>query len=209
MWFNKHGTSEPFPWIAVDLVTTQVVTAVEINVPGDNYLCRVKDLEFRVGEERPFQPNTNGDVLYTSNRVCAEFPGPALTSTTKHVCGEPLIGRYVTMQRVKENTDCLALALFEMNLETKPAPPPETIEILLRAPNVDEAPVGQCPKDLSFAYAGGLECCESNLSNHPSEGLSGWELEGLQGRLHYDSPTCFGNSQTCDSPPCLNYNFQR
>ena len=150
-----------------------------------------------------------GEVLYKLNSLCATFSGPGVTNFTTLDCSEPKKGRYLTLQRVKENLIHPDLAVFELLIETRPAPPEETIEILLRAANDGEAPAGQCPEHLPFAFAGGSECCETSLSNHPSEGLTGWETKGRQGHLHYDSSTCYGTNGSCLIPPCINYNFQK
>ena len=82
--------------------------------------------------------------------------------------------------------------MFELLIETRLTPPEETIEILLCAGNDGEAPAGQCSQHLLFAFAGGSECCETSLSNHPSVGLTGWEMKGRQGNLHYGGLTCYG-----------------
>ena len=74
----------------------------------------------------------------------------------------------------------------------RPAPPEETTEILLRTGNDGEALAGQCSQHLLFAFAGGSACRETSLSNHPSDGLTGWEMKGRQGHLHYGGLTCYG-----------------
>ena len=64
-------------------MATEEITKVEIVAAKNDK--RVADIEVRVGDERPFKPNSNGDVLYKSNSLCAKFSGPGVTDSTTHV----------------------------------------------------------------------------------------------------------------------------
>ena len=68
LFATKSSSSSPndeHPWLAVDLMTTHKVTAVKLVERIDTYISRNNDMEVRVGNEKPFARNTNGDTLYS------------------------------------------------------------------------------------------------------------------------------------------------
>jgi hypothetical protein len=201
--FHSAENGEKFPWLAVDLITAHKVTEVTM-LGRKDYEHRTVDIEIRVGHEKPFDKDTNGDTLYTTNTVCGMFDGPGLSGATSTVkCSAESIGRYVTLQRIKEHQNS-PLNWVEVLIESMPVET-KKIEILLRTTPV----AGQCPSSHPFAFFGGEKCCSTNLENHPSGATTGWEGTGSRGFLNFDSTKCFDQSVNCLRPPCMNYEFQR
>ena len=163
-----------------------------------------KNIEIRVGNEKPFASNTGGDTLYTTNTVCGLFKGPAVADVTDSIeCLVPLTGRYVTLQRIIEFAEHTVLSMNEVLIVSSPAVfEGEEIEILLRSSPV----LGQCPSNYPYAYLGGASCCSSGMED------TGWFEEGSFGLLNFDSLTCGGGKTTCptnNTAPCYNYQYQR
>ena len=82
--FHSAENGEKFPWLAVDLITAHKVTEVTM-LGRKDYEHRTVDIEIRVGHEKPFDKDTNGDTLYTTNTVCGMFEGPGLSGKTSTV----------------------------------------------------------------------------------------------------------------------------
>ena len=76
---------ENHSWFAVDLITAQKVKKVGIVQRVTIYAEYIKDIEIRVGDEKPFPGWTNGDTLYKSNTVCGFFAGPGIAGATDMV----------------------------------------------------------------------------------------------------------------------------
>merc|ERR1719474_2438495 len=132
-----------------------------VNVENANSASTV-DIEVRVGNVKPFPANTNGNSLITSGTVCGFFEGPAQPSSTSSVaCSNPLIGRYITLQRVKvQSSFGLPLIWREVLLDTKTAQAGEVMTVMTRDEN------DQCPSSHPYAFNYGKDCCENKKLLH-------------------------------------------
>ena len=197
-FFSTVDNAGDYPWLAVDLVRPEKVKRVEIK-SRKAYEKRTRDIEVRVGHEKPFDRDTKTDTLYTINTVCGFNAGPA-TSTTNFVieCSTGIEGRYITVQRIKTSTEP-ALNIVEVILETEPVDVNivETVKVFER-PSRN----GQCGKEYPFAYEGGSRCCENDFDD--PTGLDGIWRNGF---LNFDSEGCKGESQPCPLG-CMNYQYQ-
>ena len=70
-YFASTTKKDIYPWYAIDLIYEHEVHRIEIVERDiDIYASKTNDIEVRVGNERPFEANTNGDKKYTFNNVC-------------------------------------------------------------------------------------------------------------------------------------------
>ena len=54
----------------------------------------------------PFEANTNGDKIFTNNPKCGYFKGPGKPNGRSIIkCLQPLVGRYITLQRTIYGTN--------------------------------------------------------------------------------------------------------
>ena len=187
-----------YPWLAIDLVRPEKVGKVEIK-SRSGFETRTHDIEVRVGYEKPFARDTNGDTLYTTNTVCGYLVGPASSGSDFIIeCSSAIEGRYITVQRVKANTEHLNFVEFLLETEPIDTKMIETIKVFER-PSRN----GQCGKEYPFAYEGGSRCCETGFDD--PIGLDGKRRNGF---LNFDSKGCKGESRPCPLG-CMNYNYQR
>ena len=187
-FFSNHDFKDKYPWLAIDLLRPEIVRRVEI-VNREGFEERTRDIEVRVGDEKPFTTDTRGNTLYTSNSVCGEYIGPATSGSDSVIeCAASIAGRYVTLQRI-QTSDQPAINFVEVIIESEPAAM-ETIRILERA-SPNESNDGQCPKEYPFSYQGGGRCCQNSL-----EDPTGIKKFG-NGFLNFDSKACYGKSEQC------------
>ena len=208
-FFSTKDNAGDYPWLAIDLVRPEKVSKVDIK-SRIAYEKRTRDIEVRVGPEKPFDRDTNGGTLYTINTVCGYNAGPATSSTNFVIeCSTAIEGRYITVQRIKASTEP-ALNIVEVLIETEPTV--GTIKILVRPSHNDvvryqtnnnDDNIGQCAKEYPFAYEGGYRCCENGFDD-PTD------LDGMwrNGFLNFDSKGCMGESQPCPLG-CMNYRYER
>ena len=207
------GSRAEHPWYAVDLILTQKVWKVEMVQRPHDCASKMRNIEIRVGHDRPFPRNTNGDKLYKSNTICGFFGGPAVKNTTATVeCSTPILGRYVTLQQTityECETDIAGVSWSEILILSEPAEySGPSIEILLRESTEDDPHPGTCPKSHPYAYNGGAGCCEMGMEDISSG--NDWVTKGSHGLLHYDSTTCGKTTVPCPGKDsCYNYQFQR
>ena len=189
--FSTKFGRQDFPWLAIDLIWTEEVTKVEMT-NWDRNEALTKDIEVRVGFEKPFEKiGAIRDTLYTSNNVCGVFHGPGEKNSIASIpCTTPLLGRYVTLQKVvKEERS--GFNWVEVKIETSPYSC-EKIEILLRSDPIHTTP-DQCPKDYPYAFYYGHFCCDVVDQVSPSS--------------TYCSGDCDQRTR-CSAPPCSNYQYQ-
>ena len=197
-FFSSKDNADDFPWLAIDLVRPEKVGKVEIK-SRSTYERRTIDIEVRVGYEKPFDRDTNGDTVYTSNTVCGFNAGPANRESDFIIeCSTAIEGRYITVQRIKTSTEP-ALNIVEVIFEAEPldATVIETIKVLERPSHN-----GQCGKEYPFAFEGGFRCCETGFDD-----LTGLDGVWRNGFLNFDSKRCKGVSQPCPLG-CMNYQYQ-
>ena len=192
---SNDNNDETFPWLAIDLVWPEKVSKVEM-VPRPELEARTHNIEVRVGNDKPFEKRTHHSTLFKGNSVCGVFEGPAEPKTPSTVtCSAPLLGRYVTLQKIKELDLGLEYTMTDLNfveviIDSSPVVGPdnevEKIEILLR-----ENPVpGECPSDHPYAYNYGYGCCSKR-----------------KGSTFYKT-SCSGASAPCFGIPCLHYQYK-
>ena len=96
-----RSQKEFHPWFAVDLLRPHSVTSIRIVERTDENADRTRNIEARVGDCKPYEAGTNVSTIFTINSVCGTFDGPGVVGTTSVItCSTPLIGRYVTLQRL-------------------------------------------------------------------------------------------------------------
>ena len=206
--FHSEDNGDRYPWLAVDLMTPHEIRGVKIMNRAD--CCageRIRDIEIRVGHVAPFKMNTKGDTRYNFNALCGYFEGPATDGEVSQIpCSRPVIGRYITLQRYRRNTE--PLNLRELVIDSTPAVNIALDEVYVLSTDEIEGD-SQCPSSHPFAFNRGAQCCSGNREHHPSQGFDGWESKGSRGLLHFDSPVCFDSFVSCSIPPCLNYEYRR
>ena len=199
-FFSTKDNEDEYPWLAIDLIRPENVKRVEIR-NRITYERRTRDIEIRVGYEKPFARETKGDTLYTTNTVCGFYAGPAAKGSNSVVeCSVPVPGRFITLQRIKTSSEP-ALNIVEVIVETEPLnEKPEAINVLERPSNN-----GQCPEEYPFAFQGGSRCCQGSFEDAPSEASS------KDGFIDYDSDVCSnGDDIACVGVGgCMNYQYQR
>ena len=194
------GMPGTHPWLAVDLVTPHSVARVEMVERVDCCADWTNNIEIRVGHTKPFDMGTSSDSLYNFNVVCGVFAGPgALGGNSSVTCSNPLIGRYVTLQRI--TSDVAFLSWVEVVIESEPVDVPgEMVEILTSGP-------AECPSSHPFTFSQGTRCCKTNLE------LGGWTAFGSHGVLHFDSLSCYSPDEpsdvACPTSRCMNNGYQR
>ena len=181
-----------------------------------NYCCsdRIDGTEVRVGPKRPFERNTKGSTIYSFNSVCGSFDGPTIpTEATVIPCSTPVVGRYVTLQRIVRMSNDPALNLNEVIIDSEPVDLEPTYVFLRHSDSEPFHVDSQCPESHPLAFSQGRRCCEGNLEKHPKDDDAGTDLnyrkKGGKGLLHFDSKECAYPSVVCEQAPCLNYNFAR
>ena len=195
------------PWFAIDLLLSQEVKQVEI-VEREVMAWRSNNIEVRVGNTKPFDSLTNGDIIYTSNSFCGLFIGPGINGDTSIItCSVPLVGRYITLQRITGVTDPInwrEIIIRFTPMESK------RIEVLkMDVEKVDahaECPEGvgltECPKTHPYSFRQGEFCCSINIdfqhrfTAQPLLNFDSWNCRDSEGIDHFT---------TCDLPPCINY----
>ena len=73
-FFSTKDYGGKHPWLAIDLVRPEKVSKIEIK-SRSAYEKRTRDIEVRVGLEKPFEGGTNRGTLYISNTICGLMRG--------------------------------------------------------------------------------------------------------------------------------------
>ena len=200
--FITKNNGDKYPWIAIDLLTEEKVTGVMLMERNNVYANRTKNIEVRVGNEKPFERNTNGNSVYTINKVCGLIDGPGIASgTTTLNCQIPIYGRYVTLQRMEGRATIINWMEVVVETETQTSTMMDMdISILtyiqrlaFLKPKCDNAvDYSQCPMDFPYAVRRGELCCSSAVSS-----------------VNFDSEDCTnGESNDCQNKPCVNFGCQ-
>ena len=211
--FASNTNGDSHPWFAIDLLVPHVIEGVDIVARKDGWTDAINNIEVRIGDTKPFEGGTNGNTNYNTNTVCGIFLGPGeIGSTSVVTCAEPLIGRYVTLQRISEG-DTNIINWSEIVLESTILKS-ETIEILKmdvkKIGSHDKCPptvgLSECPSTHPYSYKQGHFCCPINIDYERSE--------TAQPHLNFDSEICkddvgIDNSISCDNPPCVNFLCRR
>ena len=206
------GNKGTHPWVAIDLLTEHRVTKVDL-VERKRFkdgALRTKDIEIRVGNDKPYKHGTSESTLYKNNKVCGLFEGPGEAEGISSVpCTAPLIGRYVTIQKIvpEDSLRHRPINFAEVIIESSPVSTTggNKIEILLREPTEDSPAPGQCTSDYPFAFKHGDKCCSTGYEDNSDPD---WVDKWSYGFLNYGSDTCGGKTIDCGAPPCLNHEFQ-
>ena len=194
-----HTGSDVYPWYAIDIIVEREVTGIKIfERPGGAY--RTANIEVRVGNTKPFSEGTNRDVLYTINSVCGLFEGPGVDNDVSSIpCNQPLVGRFVTLQRIKEIDERNSpLNWREIVIEMEPLSSGiKDAEMKVLVDSTSAAATGppdfgylECPKEAPYAMKRGAQCCSSGLN-----GLA---------PINFDSMNCDERMISCETPPCIN-----
>ena len=108
---------------------------------------------------------------------------------------EPLIGRYVTLQKViEDDPHGKAINFKEVVVDSNPVNFTLEEAIEMAVDSSFNFPVIQCPSSYPWAYIGGERCCST---------------AGSIDQIHFDEKNCDGSSIQCSNQPCYNYNYQR
>ena len=109
--------------MAIDLLASHNITAVTILERGDNDEAAEKtnNIAVRIGDSKPFQAKTNGNEIYSLNTECSVFIGPGVKKGKLVVTSsEPIIGRYVTLQRISyRDKNVIAVLIHFKQIESK------------------------------------------------------------------------------------------
>ncbi|KAI8510906.1 hypothetical protein Bbelb_118220 [Branchiostoma belcheri] len=106
-----HTDLEYEPWWKVDLGDTYVISHVTVINRGDCCGERLRDFIVRVGPHENISRNTQCGETYTNT--------PTNGETIDILCGEPVVGRWVSIQLVKRQ-DYLSLCEVEVFANTGP-----------------------------------------------------------------------------------------
>ena len=136
-------------------------------------LQRTQNIEIRVGHSKPV--GTNGNDLFTTNSICGLFVGPpeSLGSTSSVTCSAPLVGRYVTLQRI-DNPEKEPINWVEVQIDSTPGGKTEEIEFIFRTSPEDgvtgqeEGVTGQCTSRYKYAFGNGEKCCITSIEVRPN-----------------------------------------
>ena len=197
--FHSVHNGDKCAWLALDLLTPHEVSGVKLIERNDNYAYRSKNVEVRVGNEKPFDRNTNGNSMYATNQICGQIEKPGIPGGTTHLeCKIPLQGRYVTLQRKEDGN---VLNWMEVVIETNSLTSMESkITVLmdvkrraLLVPRCDHrVDYSECPANFPYAVRQGEICCSEADST-----------------TNFDAPSCEnGDPYECADKPCINYGCQ-
>ena len=220
--FCTGDNGDIHPWLAIDLLVTHDVTGIEIIERKDNSAQRTNNIQIRIGNTKPpdagtngniMMPDagTNGNIMIDENAECGVFIGPGDVNIKSVVtCTQPIIGRYVTLQRISVgdvnviNWSEVWIKTEKIELNTK-----EILEMVLKHRMFQCPPtVGftECPGSHPYSYRQGDFCCQHNIDYD--------RKDSSQPLINFDSLTCKDDAGAdsfiaCNSPPCVNYNCQR
>ena len=111
------------------------------------------------------------------------------------IISEPLIGRYVTLQKViEDDPHGKAINFKEVVVDSNPVNFTLEEAIEMAVDSSFNFPVIQCPSSYPWAYIGGERCCST---------------AGCIEHIHFDKQICDGSNIQCSNQPCYNYNYQR
>ena len=119
---------------------------------------------------------------------------------------EPVVGRYVTLQKLNEGDPFHIINWKEVIVDSVPANMAEleTIKLAVDSSVDINKPQPQCSSSRPWAYKGGERCCGKGIFE---DILS--PVESIVGLINFDSTSCGGSNSKCSTPPCYNYNYQR
>ena len=192
--FHSHDSNgDIHPWYAIDLLVEEEVLGIKI-FERSSFAFRTADIEVRVGNTQPFSSGTNTDVLYTINTVCGLFKGPGVDGDVSSIlCNQPIVGRFVTLQRITNNKEPLNWREVVIEMESLSSGINDAeMEVLVDGITIACPPdVGysECPKEAPYAMNRGANCCSG--------------MNGLA-PVNFDSQSCDEKMIPCESPPCIN-----
>ena len=117
------------------------------------------------------------------------------------IFSEPVVGRYVTLQKLNEGDPFHIINWKEVIVDSAPANMAEleTIKLAVDSSVDINKPQPQCSSSRPWAYKGGERCCGKEV----------FEDNNKVGLINFDSTVCGGSNSKCSTPPCYNYNYQR
>ena len=123
---------------------------------------------------------------------------------SKKISLEPLIGRYVTLQKLNENDpNGHFINWREVTVDSVPAnlAEEETIRIAVDSSFDLDKPASQCGPARPWAYKGGNKCCKKAF------------VTSQHSLINFDSQDCGQGLNTensnCGNKPCYNNDYQR